>query len=263
MLLCMLISYPCQLFCCGGAAWGRPPFISVTTSSWCLNDPKTVGADVMTPNPMAVLLSRNLNMHFINDARLRAVHLGNPDLALPRELLQTFLLLLVFMQEAQICCCQFLSVSSLCQTGLLSLWCWLIGQQWWGWGNKSSNSLLAKMSDKRNTRRLLLQRRLFVPSSSAFLKPLLLCAESPRESCKEEYGLAAMGCEELLSAWQQDGIHLAQAETSLVTIHRENFQNFTGNDQFYSNCANDTPEPVCHIGCGYPVEMLNRKERSS
>lgn len=27
-----------------------------------------------------------------------------------------------------------------------------------------------------------------------------------------------MGCEESLSAWQQDGIHLAQAKISLVTI---------------------------------------------
>lgn len=33
--------------------------------------------------------------------------------------------------------------------------------------------------------------------------------------------MAAVGCEELLSAWQQDGIHLARAKISLVTVHRE------------------------------------------
>lgn len=75
-----------------------------------------------------------------------------------------------------------------------------------------------------------------------------------------------MGCKELLSAWQQDRIHLAQAKISLVTVHRErereNFQDFTGNDQFYSHCASDIPEPVCHVGCVYSVEILNKKERS-
>lgn len=74
MLLFMLISYFCQLFCCGYAAWGRALFISVSTSSQFPNDPKIVGADVITPNPMAVLLSRNLRMHFINDTRLSDRH---------------------------------------------------------------------------------------------------------------------------------------------------------------------------------------------
>lgn len=55
-------------------------------------------------------------------AQLRAVHLGRLDLAPPREHLQLFLLLLVFMQEAQVCCHLFLTVSSLFQTGLLALW---------------------------------------------------------------------------------------------------------------------------------------------
>lgn len=45
--------------------------------------------------------------------------------------------------------------------------CWLVWQQWWSWGDKSSCSLPAEEGEQRNWRRLVLQSWLLILPSSA------------------------------------------------------------------------------------------------
>lgn len=187
-MLLILISYSCQLFCCGGGARGRAFFISVTTSGRFPNDQKLW--EQMWPHQIPWLyfcLEILICISLMTPAWAPVVGTASFGEARTWHHLESISSsFFCFWSSCKRLRCAAIS-SSQCpvssrQAGCLC-GCCLMWQQWWGWGNKSSNSLSAEMREMRITRRFLLLSWLCFPVLHS-LEPLL-CAQPPRESCEE------------------------------------------------------------------------------
>lgn len=183
-------------------------FISVSISSRFPNDPKIVEYMWSHQIPWLCFWKEILGCISLMTQSWELC-LGSLDLAPPREHLQLFLLLLVFMQEAQICCHLFLTVSSLFQPSLLALW---VLADVAAVMRKQEQQQHACWNEWEEEYKEASASELIVLSSFAFPGASTAVCWTPRESRKEKQGLAAVGCEELLGAWWQHGIHLVQAK---------------------------------------------------
>lgn len=192
------VSYSCQLLCWRTGALCRALFIFVTTSSWFSNDPKIVGADVITPNPMDVLLSGNLNMHFINGTRLRAGVWHSWELWIWGP--QTW----HHLESISSCFFCFWSSCKRLRSAAFSSVCIprciqpllvrpavSLGAGWCGSSDGVEETRPATACLLKWVRRGIQGSSCFTADCLCFpvlhcLEPLVLCAELPRESCKEE-----------------------------------------------------------------------------
>lgn len=181
---------------------------------------------------------------------LRAVHSGCLDLIPPRELVQLFLLLLVFMHQAKICCHLFFTPSSVFQTELLSLWMLADVAVVMELRKRSSRACLLKrvrggMEEEVSASELTVHASPFcIPWSFCY------CVLSPHGRIGAGYRLAAVA---MISHWMHGGKTeyvwhrpveiwwLYTEKTSLILI---------GNNQFYSHWAPKSVSRNICTSCG-------------
>lgn len=181
----------------------------------------------------------------------------------PRELLQLFFLLLVFMQQAETCCRLLLTPPSLFQTELLSSWV-LADAAAVTELEKQEQLQLTEEGEKKNRRRLVLQSWLFMLPSSASPGASAVVCSTPGGEPGAGVRVGSSGYEKSLDAWWEGGIHLTQAKLKFgdYTQREKTSLILTGSDQFYSRWASDVPKPVRHLRFVRHVELLNKKDRS-